>query len=161
MPRRRGDPQPTAPCAVLLASIGTPFSSAAVARAAAVSEGGPVAVLSIARIYGSSFGMPNPGLLPTKKERQDQLDLVARAVAALEGKGLEVDGQVAAARRAEKTIARVARLRQVRHVVMDVPTTAGWRRLVEGNPVRDVKRRLGPDVTVEGIGARTKRRAEH
>ena len=28
----------------------------------------PVAVISLARIYGSSFGLPNPGLMPTKKE---------------------------------------------------------------------------------------------
>src|SRR4029079_5894925 len=68
--RRRWDEQPQAPCDVLLASDGRhDFSSRAVARAAALAgDGGHVAVVTIAKIYGSSYGLPNPGLLPTKRE---------------------------------------------------------------------------------------------
>lgn len=151
MPRRRGDPQPSEPCAVLLASLGKPFSGASLQRAAELADGGRVGVVTIARIYGSSFGLPNPGLMPTKKERQEQLDIVAGAVAKLEGFDLPVDGQVAATRKAEKTIARIAGLRRARHVVMDATTATGWRRLIEGDPAKDVRRRLGEGVSVEAV----------
>ena len=77
---RRFDPQPTAPAAVLLASSGRavqPGGGASRARAAA---GEPVAVLSILKIYGSTFGLPNPGLLPTRREREEQFAIVSRAI---------------------------------------------------------------------------------
>ena len=41
--RRRWDPQPTSPAAVLLASSGSPFSRAAVRRAYELAGGEPVA----------------------------------------------------------------------------------------------------------------------
>ena len=58
--RRRWDPPPTSPAAVLLASSGSPFSRAAVRRARELAAGQPVAVLSILKVYGSAFGLPNP-----------------------------------------------------------------------------------------------------
>ena len=64
--RRRWDEQPAAPCDVLLASDGRhDFSSRAVARAAALAgDGGRVAVVTIAKIYGSAYGLPNPASSP-------------------------------------------------------------------------------------------------
>ena len=57
--RRRFDVQPRNPAAVMLASDGRQdYSPRAVARAAALAGDGPVAVVTIAKIYGSSFGLP-------------------------------------------------------------------------------------------------------
>lgn len=141
--RQRGDPQPAEPIAVLLASTGHPFGEAAVRAAVTLAEGGPVAVLSVAHVYGSAFGLPNPGLMPTAKERKAQTDSVEWAVRRLRSTGVATDGQVAVTRGAVKTIARVAVLRGAGHVVLQVPPTPPrWRALVEGDPVAGVARRM-------------------
>ena len=147
--RRRFDPQPTAPAAVLLASPGSPFSRAAVRRARELAGGEPVAVLSILKVYGSSFGLPNPGLMPTRREREEQLAIVNRAIKELERLGGTVDGQVAATRSAGRTIAKVARARHVHTVVMDLPTSSGVRRIIEGEITGIVSRRLPTGTTLE------------
>jgi hypothetical protein len=147
--RRRWDAQPTAPAAVLLASSGSPFSRAAVRRAHELAAGEPVAVLSILKIYGSQFGLPNPGLMPTRREQDEQLTVVRRAIEALERRGCTADGQVAATRSAGRMIAKVARARNVRYVVMDSPTTTGVRRIIEGEVAGIVRRRLRGGTTLE------------
>ena len=153
--RRRWDPQPTAQAAVLLASSGTPFSRAAVKRAHELAAGQPIAVLSILKIYGSQFGLPSPGLLPTRSEREEQLRIVAKAIEDLERRGCTVDGQVAATRSAGRTIARIARTRQVSHVVMnDVPAT-GARKIIEGQITSTVRRRLKGAASLELVRSST------
>ena len=144
--RRRWDAQPTDPVAVLIATTGEPVPHAAVDRAVALAGGQPVAVVSLARIYGSALGLPNPGLLPTQRELGDQRDRVGRALAALERAGLAASGQVAATRRPGRTIAKVARARGARYVILVAPGQARWRRVVEGNLVREISRRLAPTV---------------
>ena len=111
--KRRFDPQPTTPAAVLLASSGSPFSRAAVRRAYELAGGEPVAVLS------------------------------------LEQRGCTVDGQVAATRSAGRMIAKVARARKVRYVVMDTPTATGVRKIIEGELTGIVRRRLRDGTTLE------------
>jgi len=147
--RRRWDRQPTAPAAVLLASSGAPFSRAAVRRARELASGQPVAVLSILKVYGSTFGLPNPGLMPTRREREEQLKIVNKAIAELERQGCTVDGQIAATRSAGRTIAKVARSRQVRYVVMDSRPTTGVRKIIEGELTNIVRRRLRDGATLE------------
>ena len=149
--RRRWDKQPTQQAAVLIASTGEPIPAAAVSRAVALSGGQPVAVVSLARIYGSALGLPNPGLLPTQQELADQRERVASALAALQRAGLEGWGQVAATRRPGKTIARAARARGVRQVILVAPSQPRWRRFVEGNLVREISRKLAPGTLVEAI----------
>src|SRR5438094_2325962 len=107
--RRRFDPQPTSPAAVLLASSGEPFSRAAVKRAHELAGGEPVAVISILKVYGSSFGLPNPGLLPSRREREEQMGIVRKAITQLERQGCEADGQITATRSAGRAIAKAAR----------------------------------------------------
>jgi hypothetical protein len=143
------DPQPTAAAAVLLASSGSPFSRAALRRAGELAAGEPVAVLSILKVYGSTFGLPNPGLMPTRREREEQLQIVRRAIGELERRGCDVDGQIAATRSAGRTIARVARSRQVRYVVMDVSAASGIRRVIEGEVTNIVRRRLKDGTALE------------
>ena len=147
--RRRWDPQPTSAAAVLLASSGSPFSRAAVRRAHELAAGEPVAVLSIVKVYGSQFGLPNPGLMPTRREQEEQVTVVRRAIEALEQRGCTADGQVAATRSAGRMIAKVARARNVRYVVMDSPTATGVRRIIEGELTGIVRRRLRDGTTLE------------
>jgi nucleotide-binding universal stress UspA family protein len=153
--RRRWDPQPTTPAAVLLASSGSPFSRAAVRRARELAGGGPVAVLSILKVYGSQFGLPNPGLLPSRREREEQLAIVQRAITDLEGRGCTADGQVAATRSAGRTIAKVARTRHVRYVVMDAHAATGVRKVIEGELTNIVRRRLRDGATLELVPAKS------
>jgi hypothetical protein len=153
--RRRFDPQPTTPAAVLLASSGSPFSRAAVRRARELAGGGPVAVLAFLRVYGSQFGLPNPGLMPTRREREEQLAIVQRAITDLEGRGCSADGQVAATRSAGRTIAKVAKARNVRYVVMDdAQSHTGFRKVFEGELMNIVRRRLRDGTTLELVPAK-------
>jgi hypothetical protein len=110
-----------------------------------------VAVVSIARIYGSSLGLPNPGLLPTRKEMDEQMALVTRAIDRLETSGVQAWGQVAATRRYAKTIVKAARARGVDHVLVVTRQVPRWRLMIEGDLARDVRRRIGKDIAVEGI----------
>jgi nucleotide-binding universal stress UspA family protein len=148
--RRRFDPQPTAAAAVLLATTGEPFSKGAIRRAHELAAGEPIAVLTILKVYGSQFGLPNPGLLPTRREREEQFTLMERTIAALERRGGgTVDGQIAATRSAGRTIAKVARARNVRYVVMDDREQSGVGRVVQGSVVATVRRRLASGTVLE------------
>jgi hypothetical protein len=155
-PRRgkgKWDKQPTQSSAVLIATVGIPIPSSVIDRAVALSGGRPVAVVSIARIYGSSLGLPNPGLLPTRKEMDEQRALVTKAVDGLERSGVEAWGQVATTRRYGKTIAQAARARGVSQVLVVTPEMARWRQMIEGDVARDVRRRIGKEMVVEGVTA--------
>ncbi len=63
-----------------------------------------VLVISIARIWGTSLGFPNPGLNPTRHEWDAQRVIVRRSVEALEKAGFEASGHVIGTRRATKRI---------------------------------------------------------
>ena len=128
---------------MLLATDGRqPLSPGAIERAAALASPGGVAVLAIAKIYGTQFGLPHPGLMPTKAEVDERRGWIADAIAALERKGVAADGQLAATRKPIKLIARVAVARSVEHVVVDEGTSTGVRRMIEGETGKDVQRRL-------------------
>jgi uracil-DNA glycosylase len=149
--RRRFDDQPTQAASVLLACNGTEVSARAIDRAIRLAEGEPVAVVTIARVYGSAFGLPNPGLMPTGKEMIALRDQVQTVLAALERRRVVAWGQVAATRRPGRAIAQVARVRGVKHVVLSDPHQSGLRRLVEGDLAKEIQRRLGADVKVVRI----------
>jgi nucleotide-binding universal stress UspA family protein len=80
--------------------------------------GASVHVFSIARVHGTSFGFPNPGLLPTKREWQEQRELVRKAVARLRRKGIEAEGHVLGTRKATKRICDEARKEGCDAIVM-------------------------------------------
>jgi nucleotide-binding universal stress UspA family protein len=61
-------------------------------------------VFSVARVWGTSLGFPNPGLLPTRREWDEQRKLVTTAVKALRKRGVEADGHVLGTRKATKRI---------------------------------------------------------
>jgi hypothetical protein len=141
--RRRLDAQPVEPRTVLLATDGRqPLSPEAIERAAALAPPGGVAVLAIAKIYGTQFGLPHPGLMPTRDEVDLRRGWIADAIRALERRGVAADGQLAATRKPVKLIAKVALARSVEHVVVDGGTATGVRRMIEGETGVDVRRRL-------------------
>jgi len=144
----------------MLASDGRQdYSARAVARAAALAESRPVAVVTIAKIYGSSFGLPHPGLLPTKAELAERRGWVEAAVRKLLAAGATADGQVAATRRTAKKLAAVARARGVRVIVIDETTVSrGLRRLIEGDVGAELRRKLRKDgIEVDVIPANAKK----
>jgi len=143
----------------MLASDGRQdYSPRAVARAAALAGSQPVAVVTIAKIYGSSFGLPHPGLLPTKDELAERQRWVEGAIRTLRAAGAPADGQVAATRRTARKLAAVARARGARVIVIDETTVSNrLRRLVEGDVGAELRRKLRKDgVDVEVIPAGVK-----
>ena len=96
---------------VLLASEGRaiPFAAIEFAARLAAPRKAEVHVFSIARVHGTVFGLPSPGLLPTKREWQAQRDLVATAVKALRKRGLKAQGEVIGTRKAASRIAQQAK----------------------------------------------------
>jgi hypothetical protein len=150
--RRKFDKQPGQAAGVLIASNGVSIPNAAVRLALRVGGGEPVAVVSIARLYGSALGLQNPGLMPTRKEMAEQRDIVERAVEALEKGGAEAWGQIAISRKPAKTIAAAVKARGAAHVIVVRPDQpVRWRRVVEGDLVKEVVRKVGADVEVEGV----------
>jgi nucleotide-binding universal stress UspA family protein len=149
--KSKWDAQPTQSSAVLIATVGVPIPPPVIRQAVKLSGGRPVAVVTIARIYGSSFGLPSPGLMPTRKEMDEQRAIVAKAIDRLERAGVEAWGQVASTRRYAKTIAQVAQARGADNVLVVTREVPRWRSLVEGDTGRDVRRRVGKHVVVEGI----------
>jgi len=75
-------------------------------------------VLSIARVHGTALGLPNPGLLPTKREWDQQRELVERAVKRLRRRGLRAEGRVIGTRRAARRICEEAALAECEAIVM-------------------------------------------
>jgi len=116
---------------LLLASEGRALSGAAMARVVELAEpGAHVHVCSIARVYGTSFGLPNPGLLPTKREWEGQEELVARAVRWLCGRGFTASGQVLGTRNATRGICQAAEKERCEAIVMGAD--ADRNRLIAG-----------------------------
>jgi len=105
---------------VLLASEDRDISPEAIALAGKIAERSkaPVHVLVIARIWGTSFGFPNPGLMPNKREWDEQRKKAELAVRTLKDWGLEADGHVLGTRNAAKKIVEMARVQGCGAIVM-------------------------------------------
>jgi hypothetical protein len=151
--RRKFDKQPTQSAGVLIAApFGDPIPRSALKLAVGLSGGDPVAVVTIARIYGSAMGLPNPGLMPTRKEMAEQKSQVEWAIRQLEKSGAEAWGQVAASRKPIKTIVEAAKARGVRDVVVvRKPQEKRWREVIEGDIAKDIAKKLGPDIHLEVV----------
>jgi hypothetical protein len=89
--------------------------------------------------------------MPTRKEMNEQKEIVQRAITAIEKGGSEAWGQVAATRRPSKTFAQAAQARGAEHVLVIRPEKVGWRLFVEGDVAKEVAKKLGPGVNVEGV----------
>jgi nucleotide-binding universal stress UspA family protein len=105
---------------ILLASEGRQIPDAAVARVLEMAKrsDASVYVLSIARVHGVAFGLPNPGLLPTKREWDEQREMVRTIVKRLQRKGIEADGRVVGTRKSTKVILQEAEVSGCDAIVM-------------------------------------------
>ena len=79
----------------------------------------------------------------------EQRAIVSKAIDRIERSGVQAWGQVAVTRRYSRTIAAAAKARGVDHLLVVTPEVPRWRRIIEGDLARDVRRRVGPDMTVE------------
>jgi nucleotide-binding universal stress UspA family protein len=106
--------------AVLLASEEREIPRAAVDLAARIARrsGAPVHVFTIARIWGTSLGFPNPGLMPTKREWEEQRRVAEKAVSRLERTGVKADARVIGTRSGAKRIVAEAARRGCDAIVM-------------------------------------------
>ena len=154
-------PPPDPPRRVLLASTGTPFATEAVTRTIelATPEHATITVLSIAKIFGTSLGIPHPGLQPTPKEWQAQRDIVEAAATVLRREGFEVRVQVARSRNAPKMIARWANAKNFHAIVVADPERPAWRRFVEGDLKHEIERRCAIPVHAVAVPAPSHRSA--
>lgn len=105
---------------MLLASEGREFPQSAIDEAARLAKlwGASVHVLTVARIWGTSLGLPNPGLLPSKREWAEKRTLVTAAIRALRKQGVQADGHVLATRKVTKQIVDQARKKYCGAIVM-------------------------------------------
>jgi nucleotide-binding universal stress UspA family protein len=115
---------------VLLASEGRVITPEAVEAAARLARelNASVRVFSIARIWGTSLGLPMPGLLPSRREWDEQREHVTRAVETLRSQGIEAEGQVNATRKPGKRIVREAEFRGCDAIVMSADPSRHWLR---------------------------------
>ena len=120
---------------------------------------GLVAVVGLLKIYGYALGFPNPGLMPTAKERDDQRAVVAKTIELVERLGGYADGQVTATRQGARVIVAATKRRGARHVIIDRPPSGKARALIEGDLVAQVRRRVTGVATVDSVvGERVKSR---
>ena len=106
--------------AVLLASEDREIPRQAIDLAARIAKrsGAPVHVFTIARIWGTSLGFPNPGLMPSKREWEQQRRNAEKAVSRLERKGVDADARVIGTRAGAKRIVAEAKRRGCDAIVM-------------------------------------------
>jgi nucleotide-binding universal stress UspA family protein len=104
---------------ILLASEGRQIPDAAISQTIELAAPGAfVHVFTVARVHGVAFGLPSPGLLPTKKEWAEQRDIVTKAIRRLERKGIEADGHVLGTRNGAKKIVQEATQHGCEAIVM-------------------------------------------
>jgi len=159
------DPTSTVFKHVLLASEGRKIPDEAIRFAANLARHGQarngqakVDVLSVARIWGTSFGLPNPGLLPTRKEWDEQRDQVAAAVKVLQRRKVVAAGHVIGARHAGKRIIAEAQRLGCDAIVMAAEAPRHWligSLLWSQEPYRVRRRARLPVYVVEVSGGRT------
>lgn len=102
-----------------------------------------VHVVSIARIWGTSLGLPNPGLYPNRIEIEDQRNIVDTASAAVRRQGFEVKSRILSARNPAKAIAIYAESIRATAVVLGDPAhdAKRWEHLLKGHDARDLIRK--------------------
>jgi nucleotide-binding universal stress UspA family protein len=112
---------------VMVASEGRPFAHAVLVRAMELARPAhaDLFVMTIARVWGTSLGFPNPGLQPTRKEWDEQRLSARRAVETLEKAGFEARALVLATRRPRKRFLQEAQARKIDAIVMGADDDRG------------------------------------
>jgi nucleotide-binding universal stress UspA family protein len=104
---------------ILLASEGREIPGSAIDLIAEIAApGASVHVFTVARVHGTAFGLPSPGLLPTKKEWAAQREIVEHAIRRLNRKRIKANGHVLGTRNATKKILAEATQENCEAIVM-------------------------------------------
>jgi|SRR5579872_2968989 len=105
---------------ILLASEGRAIPDEAIERTVELlyGSGASARVLSIARVHGVAFGLQTPGLMPNKREWDEQREIVRKAIKRLQRRGVQADGHVVGTRKATKSICQEALLHECEAIVM-------------------------------------------
>jgi nucleotide-binding universal stress UspA family protein len=127
-PAELPDPDTLAVRAVLLASEQREIPRAAIDLAARIAKrsGAPVHVFTLARIWGTSLGFPNPGLMPSKREWDEARSVADKAVRRLRKRGIAADGRVVGTRAGAKRIVKEARRLGCDAIVMGADPRRSW-----------------------------------
>ena len=143
-PRRFPDP----PRRVLLVTVAHAPEPELVQRTLELAgpEHAKITVLGVAKIYGTSLGLPHPGLQPNRIEWQIVRDGVEEAADELRAHGFEVRVGLTRARNIPKMVAKWVQARNFHAVVVSAPDKPRWRALVEGDLAREITRRSGVPV---------------
>ena len=138
-PRTYPDP----PRRVLLVSPSLPLPREAIEKTVALAtpEHARITVLGIAKIYGTSLGLPHPGLQPTHTEWDLNREIVNDAADQLRSRGFEVRVGFSRSRNIPKMIAKWGIAKNFHAIVVPDPPRPNWRRAVEGDLVREIGRR--------------------
>ena len=113
---------------LMLASEGRPIPDAAIKLTTdlALRNRAKVTVFSIVRIWGTSLGLPNPGLLPTRREWDAQRAHVAAAVTALRQNNVDAEGHIVGTRNPGKRIIDEAKRLECDAIVMAAEAPRHW-----------------------------------
>lgn len=130
-----------------------PPAPVAIRRAAERAGDTGVVVVQVLRLHGYAWGLPNPGLLPNRKERAAAETRVAAVIAALGRAGVDADGEILVTRHEAKGVARIATRRGVVDVIIEQKTHGALRTFVEGDLARTLRRRLGAAAEVDIVEA--------
>ena len=136
-------PRPRKARKILVASTGAPIERAVLEAAVELAGEEPTRmyVMSVARIWGVKYGLPNPGLYPNRLEWEQQRKVVDDAAAWLRKRGFEVKVRAVAARNAPRALGSWATMLGCNAVVIGQPPLARWERVVKGEDARDLARR--------------------
>lgn len=156
--RRRGAAPPELPRGALLllrsdVLADAPPAETAIRRAAELAGDSGVVIVQVLRLHGYAWGLPNPGLLPNRKERAAAETRVAAVIAALGLTGIDADAEILVTRHDGRGVARIATRRGVANVIIEQRTYGALRTFVEGDLARALRRRLGAAVAVEIVEA--------
>ncbi len=112
---------------LMVASEGREIAYPVLVRAMELARPGKarVFVMTIARVWGTSLGFPNPGLQPTKSEWDEQRLIARRAVESFEKAGFEATALVLATRRPRKRYLQEAKARNMDAIVMGCDPSRG------------------------------------
>ena len=137
-PRNIPDP----PRRILLATPALPIADAVFDRVRDLAEPGSVVlVLGIAKVFGTSLGIPHPGLQPTKAEWEGVRTIVNDAAERLRAEGFDTRVALSRSRNVPKMISRWAEAKRMHAIVVPDPQRHPFRRLIEGELTREISRR--------------------
>lgn len=113
---------------VLIASEGRPIKDEVINLAVDMLHvhGGRATVLTVARLWGTSFGLPNPGLRPSKREMDEQKDIIFQALDRLKEAGIEADGHIVTTRNPLKSIRNEASKKNCDAIIMGADPRQPW-----------------------------------